>query len=136
MTTFSLIEPPAPPHAGHPSSDAPADVRSADSDRLSVREMLDEIIPLIGVVPVAGPPAVFIAGPWLLFGLMLAAPFALLVTMVLAVVAAIALAGIAAAVLASPYFLFRHLHARWTARVPAPVRVREPRLLPARRVAA
>ena len=45
-----------------------------------VRDMLTEVIPLIDVVVVSGPPAIFILGPWLLVVLMLIGPF-LLVTL-------------------------------------------------------
>jgi hypothetical protein len=69
--------------------------------------MLDEILPLIGVIPVAGPPVVLVAGPWLVFALMLAGPFAVLFTVVVVLVAAAALISLIGA---APYLLVRHLH--------------------------
>ena len=71
--------------------------------------MLRETLPLIGVIPVAGPPVIVVAGPWLLVGLMLAGPFALLLTIVVSCAAAAALLRLAVAVLALPYRLVRDL---------------------------
>jgi hypothetical protein len=64
---------------------------------------------LIGFVPVAGPPAIIIVGPWVLLALLVAGPFACLLTIVVALVAAAGLVGLVGAVLASPYLLARHL---------------------------
>jgi hypothetical protein len=83
--------------------------RSPVSKQPTAGAMLDEILPLIGVIPVAGPPVVLVAGPWLLFALMLAGPFALLVTLVVVLVAAAALIGLIGAILAAPYLLVRHV---------------------------
>jgi hypothetical protein len=106
-------------------------------------EPLDELVPLVESVPAYGPPAVFLLGPWLLFVLMLAGPFALAVTLVVAmVVAAAALAALAAAiaaVVAAPYRLVRHLQRRRASRravgapavsapVARPVAVNSPRV--------
>ena len=71
--------------------------------------MLDETLPLVGAVPVYGPPVVLLAGPWILLALMLAGPFALLVTFVLLLAAAAALAGLIGVILAAPFLLVRHL---------------------------
>jgi hypothetical protein len=71
--------------------------------------VLAETVPLVGVIPVAGPPVVLLAVPWLCFGLLLAGPFALLATVVVLLVAAAALVRLAGAILAAPYLLFRHL---------------------------
>jgi hypothetical protein len=76
----------------------------------SAAAMLDEIVPLIDVIPLYGPPAVFLAGPWLLFGLLLAGPFALLVTIVIALLAA---GVLIVAIAAPPYLLVRHLRSAW-----------------------
>src|SRR4051794_41570050 len=75
-------------------------------------DILAEIEPLIGVVAVAGPPVVVLAVPWLFMGLMLAAPFAVLVAVVLVMEAAAALGALALALLASPFLLVRHLQLR------------------------
>jgi hypothetical protein len=75
------------------------------------RTMDREISPLIGVVPVEGPPAILLAVPWLLLVLVLAGPFALLLTIVLAMLAAALIVAALAAIVASPFLLVRHLHA-------------------------
>ena len=53
--------------------------------------LLDDALPVIGVVLVAGPPVVFLAGPWLLLALTLSGPFALLVAFVVVGLVAAAL---------------------------------------------
>jgi hypothetical protein len=70
-----------------------------------------EISPLLGAVPVEGPPAVLLALPWLLLVLLLAGPFALLLTIAVAMVAAAAMLAAVAAIVASPVLLVRHLRA-------------------------
>jgi hypothetical protein len=84
--------------------------RSPVSKQPTAGPMLDESLPLIGVIPVAGPAAILVAGPWLLFALMLAGPFALLVTLSAVLVAVAALIGLIGAILAAPYLLVRYLH--------------------------
>src|SRR3954452_25406378 len=76
---------------------------------LTAGELLDEIVPLVGVIPVAGPPVVLLAIPWLFIGMMLAAPFAVLLAIVVVMVAAAALVALTVAILASPYLLVRGL---------------------------
>jgi hypothetical protein len=71
-----------------------------------------EIDPVIGTVFVAGPPVLLAWAGTVLFALMLAGPFALLVTLVVALAAAAALVTLAGAILATPYLLIRHLRAR------------------------
>lgn len=80
-------------------------------------EILQETDPLIGYIPVAGPPVLLLVVPWVLFALMLAGPFALLVTLALLFVVAIVLIGLAGVILASPYLLVRHLRGRHAGRV-------------------
>ena len=72
----------------------------------TVREMLGETFDLICFMAIYGPPVVFLAAPWLLLGLLLSGPFAVVFTLVL--VAAALVAGIAA-LLATPYLLVRGL---------------------------
>lgn len=98
MTTTELIKQPR----GSLSPAAPASP--------TVGEVLAETVPLVGVIPVAGPPAVLLAVPWLLFGLMLVGPFALLATTVVLLVVAAVLVRLVCLVLAAPHALFRHLH--------------------------
>jgi hypothetical protein len=76
--------------------------------------MLDEIVPLIDAIPLYGPPIAFIAIPWILFALLLAGPFALLVTIVIALLAARLLIVALAAIIVSPYLLVRHLRSAST----------------------
>jgi len=67
---------------------------------------LAELTPLVGAIAGEGPPVIFLAGPWLFLGLMLAGPFAFLVTLVVAmVVAAAAVAALVAAIVGPPYVL-------------------------------
>jgi ABC-type bacteriocin/lantibiotic exporter with double-glycine peptidase domain len=76
--------------------------------------MLEEIMLLIGAIPgAAPPPVIFLAGPWLLFALMLSGPFAFLVTLVVVMLVAatvfVALTAAILAILAAPYLLVRRL---------------------------
>ena len=80
------------------------------------------------VVPVAGPPAILLVGPLVLFTLMVAGPFVVLLTIAALLIAATILGTLAGAVLASPYLLVRHLRGRRAAAresfsAPAPQRV-------------
>jgi hypothetical protein len=72
-------------------------------------EQLVEALPLVDTVFVAGPPVLVAWAGTVLFALMLAGPFALLVTFVVVAVAAAALVALAGAILATPYLLVRHL---------------------------
>ena len=66
--------------------------------------------PLIGFVPTAGPPVVFVLGPWLFLALMLAGPFACLFAVVTAMlVVATVVAALIAAIVAAPFLVVRHL---------------------------
>jgi hypothetical protein len=75
----------------------------------SARQMLEEAVDLIDVPPGAGPPAVFLVAPLVLFALMLAGPFLALLTIVVFLVAMTSLVALAGVVLASPYLLVREL---------------------------
>ncbi len=75
-------------------------------------EQVAEIGPLVSTVFVAGPPVVVAWAGTVLFALMLAGPFALLVTFVVVLAAAATVVTLAAAVLATPYLLIRHLRGR------------------------
>jgi hypothetical protein len=74
--------------------------------------MVAEIGPLVGAVYVAGPPALVAGVGTVLFALMLAGPFVLIVTLVVALAAAAALVTLAGTILATPYLLIRHVHLR------------------------
>jgi hypothetical protein len=92
----------------------------------TLRDAVAEIDPLIGAVYVAGPPVLLAWTGTVLFALMLAGPFALLVTLVLAFAAAAALVTLAATILVSPYLLARHVRGRLAQRrrvsqAPAPM---------------
>jgi hypothetical protein len=75
-------------------------------------QAIGEITPLVDAVPGEGPPVILLAGGWVLLALMLAGPFAFLVTLVLAmVVAAAIVVGLAAAIVAlvrAPSWIVRH----------------------------
>ena len=72
---------------------------------------------MIGAPAFFGPPIIFVLGPWLLLVFLLIGPLALLLTGLLVMAAATGLLAVFAAVIASPYLLIRHLHARGRPRV-------------------
>ena len=78
----------------------------------TLSEQVAEIDPIIGTVYVAGPPVLLAWAGTVLFALMLAGPFALLVTLVVALAAAAAVVTLTSAILAAPYLLIRHLRLR------------------------
>jgi hypothetical protein len=73
-----------------------------------------EAVPMIDAPAFYGPPVIFMLGPWLLLVLLLVGPFAVVLTVLLALAAAAGLMAVLVAVVASPYLLTRHLHARRT----------------------
>jgi len=79
-------------------------------------DQLAEILELARTVFVAGPPVLVAGAANVLLALMLAGPFALLVTLVVALVAATALVALAAAILATPYLLVRRVRGHWVHR--------------------
>ena len=92
----------------------------------ALRDAVAEIDPLIGAVYVAGPPVLLAWTGTVLFALMLAGPFALLVALVVALAAAAAVVALAGAILATPYLLIRHFRLRVAKRrhvsqAPAPI---------------
>jgi hypothetical protein len=91
---------------------APPTPSRADFAPPPLTERLGEVATLVDFVPVAGPPLIFVLGPWTVFILVLIGPILLLFTLVLA---ALILVGGAAALLAPPYLLVRYrrsLHPR------------------------
>jgi hypothetical protein len=91
----------------------------------------EELDPLVGFIPVAGPPVLILAVPLVLVGLLVAGPFVVILTLVAVVVLVTAVLTAAGLALASPYLLVRHLRARRAAALapattsrPAPARVR------------
>jgi hypothetical protein len=106
----------------------------------SIGRTLDEIVTFVGFVAVAGPPA-FVAAGALVFGtLMLAGPFALVVTlvvaMVLVAVSVVVLVSTVVAIAATPYVLLRRARRHRASRPFPPVghRARARRAMPAPRV--
>ena len=92
----------------------------------TLRDEVTEVAPLIGTVCVAGPPVLLAWTGTVLFALMLAGPFALLVTLVIAFAAAAAVVTLAGTILAAPYLLVRHVRLRLAQRpqvsdAPAPI---------------
>jgi hypothetical protein len=92
----------------------------------TLREEVTELAPLLGTVFVSGPPVLVAWTGTVLFALMLAGPFALLMTFVVAFAAAAAVVTLAGAILATPYLLVRHLRVRLASRrhvahAPAPI---------------
>jgi hypothetical protein len=124
MTTTELIQPPDGAHAAELSRDARPDAHPSSPGSPTPGEILREIVPLVGVVVVAGPPVVLLAGPLVLLALMVAGPFVLVLTLVAVLIGSTALVALSGAILASPYLLVRHLRERRVAvqsfSVPAP----------------
>ncbi len=93
-----------------------------------VRDMLNELLPLLDVVVVAGPPASFILVPWLLLVLVLVGPFLLLLTMAAIALVVVLVVALIVAILATPYLLVRRLRGRQAAPAPSPILVRQVRV--------
>jgi hypothetical protein len=89
-------------------------------------DMLTDIVPVLATVWVAGPPVLVAWAGTVLLALMLAGPFALLVTLIVVLIAAGALVALAGAILATPYLLIRQLRGH---RVRRTTRYREPQLV-------
>jgi hypothetical protein len=85
-----------------------APITHTASGRQSVTDQLADVLPVVDTVYVAGPPLVVAWAGTVLLALMLAGPFALVVTFVVLAVAAAALVALAGAVVATPYLLIRH----------------------------
>ena len=89
-------------------------------------DQLSEVIPVFDTVYVAGPPVLVVWAGTVLFALMLAGPFALVVALAVALAAAATVVTLAGAILATPYLLIRHFRARVAKRrhvseAPAPI---------------
>jgi hypothetical protein len=112
MSTETLAPPPTKP-ATAPSRDAAHAASPASTEPPTFGEILDDVLPVIGVIFVAPPAVIFLAGPWLLLGLMLSGPFALLVALAIVGLAATGLLVALAALAAAPYVLVRHLRGRY-----------------------
>ena len=109
-----------------PGRDPDPHDRPAASKPPTVGELLLAVVPLVFFVPVAGLPAIWLVGPLLLLVLLLIPPASLLITLVVVLLycgAAVLFAF--GALIASPYLLVRHLHARRPG-APAPVGFRAP----------
>jgi hypothetical protein len=113
MTTTEPLTPLPPASATTMRGDAAPCASRPRIERPTFREMLDDVLPVIGVVFVAGPPVVFVAAPWLLLALMLSGPFALVVAFVVVGLVVAALLAALAAICAAPFVLVRRLHRRY-----------------------
>jgi hypothetical protein len=89
-----------------------APITPTASGHPSVADQLADVLPVLDTVYVAGPPVVVAWAGLVLLALMLAGPFALLVTFVVVAVAVAAVVALAGAILATPYLLIRHFRAR------------------------
>jgi hypothetical protein len=98
--------------------------RAAADERPSGRELLQQVVPEIFFVPLAGPPVILLLGPWLLLVLLIIPPAAFLITLVLVLAVAAGLVFALGALIASPFLLVRHLKARHEARASQPARRR------------
>lgn len=117
MNPTAQTTPPRTPSAPQEPTDAGRSARTPASLRPVPGEMLAELVPLIGVIPGYGPPAVFVLGPWLFLALIVGGPLAWLFALVVVmVIVATVLAVLAAAMLVVPYLLVRHLRRRRASR--------------------
>jgi hypothetical protein len=82
------------------------------SGRRTLGDQLAEVLPVVDTAYVAGPPVLLAWAGTVLFALMLAGPFALVVAFVVVLAAAATLVTLAGAILATPYLLIRHIHLR------------------------
>jgi uncharacterized membrane-anchored protein len=112
MPTTDLITPADASHDAEPSTDPRAEAPPSGLERPRCAETLQAILPVVGVVAVAGPPVVLLAGPVVLFALMVAGPFVLLLTVVAVLVGSMLVVALVGAILASPYLLVRHVRER------------------------
>jgi len=85
---------------------------SASPDARTFAERLGETVPLISAPAFFGPPVIFLLGPWLLLVLLLIPPAAFLITLVVVFLLAAGFLVVLGGLIASPYLLVRHLHAR------------------------
>ena len=83
--------------------------------RPSFGDLIQRVLPGVFFIPLAGPPVILLLGPWLLLVLLIIPPAALLITLVLVLVVCAGALVALGAVIASPYLLVRHLHARHAA---------------------
>jgi hypothetical protein len=110
MNITEPITPPVAPFRAAPQSAGGHNASPSASEHPTCREMLTETIPLIGAIAGYGPPVIFLAGPWLFFGLIMGGPLAWLFALVaVMIVAATILAALTAAILAAPFLLIRRL---------------------------
>jgi hypothetical protein len=106
----TAIRPPSASGRTARRNDAGHHAAPAASDRPTFRAMLGELVPLVDAIAGYGPPVIFLAGPWLLLGLVLTGPFTVLVVVVaFMVVAATVVVALTAALLAIPYLLVGRL---------------------------
>jgi hypothetical protein len=110
MTSTQLINPPGGSHAAEPSREARAAAHPSSAEHPGRGDVLREIVPVVGVV--AGPPVVLLAGPLVLFALIVAGPFLLMLTFVALLMASTVVVALIGAILASPYLLVRHVRER------------------------
>jgi hypothetical protein len=119
MTSTELITPPDGSRAAEPWRDAHADAQPSGSEHPTRGEVWGEIVPVVGVVVVAGPPLVLLAGPLVLVALIVAGPFVLMLTVVALLIGSTVVVALVGLILASPYLLLRHLRAHRAAAQPS-----------------
>jgi hypothetical protein len=84
---------------------------ASSPERQTFGDMVREIVPLAEAIAGYGPPIITL-GPWVLLALMLAGPFAFLVTLLAAMlVAAAVVVAVVAAIVAAPYLLVGRVRA-------------------------
>jgi hypothetical protein len=88
------------------------DHADASSDRPSVSELFQRVVPGIFFIPLAGPPVFLLLGPWLLLVLLIIPPAAALITLVLVLAVGAAILAAVGTLIASPYLLAHYLLTR------------------------
>jgi hypothetical protein len=119
---MSITTPLTRPH-GPAATEPPGDVLHGEAQRPTLAETVADIAPVIGVIFVAGPPVIFIAGPWLFLVLMLSGAFAVLVAFAALWVVATVLLTTLVGIVATPYLLARGLVRRHRMSRATPIRV-------------
>lgn len=119
ITPLRVSRPPEPSStAHHARSVASTHPKSGETPEAHLLDELEETASLVGAVAVAGPPAILVAGPWMLLALALAGPFTFVLTLVAMLVAAVAALGLIGAIVAAPFLLVRHRRAAPTRYAP------------------
>jgi hypothetical protein len=110
MTTSELIRSPQAQAVGRPRNDVRVDARADARAVAAVEDTFDDVFPLIDLVPVSGPPAIFVAGFASVITLMVCAPLTILLTIVAAgLIVMTGLIALCGAIVLGPLLLLRRV---------------------------